>query len=50
MTVKELMAELERKDPDAPVYRYVGDELVAEPVGCTEEVKTDNDKAGVLLN
>jgi hypothetical protein len=50
MTVKELMAELETKNPDALVYRYVGGEVIAEAVECTEEVKLDNDETGVLLN
>jgi hypothetical protein len=50
MTVKELMAELETKDPDALVYRYVGGEVVAEPVECTEQVKINKDEDGVLLN
>ena len=50
MTVKELIAELQTKNPEAAVYRYVGGEAGAEPVGCTEEVKIEEDKAGVLLN
>jgi hypothetical protein len=51
MTVKELITELQTKNPDALVYRYVGGEQVAEPVGCTEGVKVDNEDetAGVLL-
>lgn len=50
MTVKELIAELQTKNPEAPIYRYVGGEAGAEPVICMEEVKVDEDRAGVLLN
>lgn len=50
MTVRELIAELQTKDPETPVYRYVGGEAGAEPVICTEEIQTDNGEAGVLLN
>lgn len=50
MTVKELIAELKTKDPNALVYRYIGGEMVAEPIECTEEIKTNKDEAGVLLN
>lgn len=49
MTVKELIAELQTKNPEAPVYRYVGGQLGVEPVIATEDVKVDDNKA-VLLN